>query len=43
MPEFYKGRIPIIRNGASLNAGFLRGFDPDHLSTEALHGIPITL
>lgn len=36
MPEFYKGRIPIIRNGASLNAGFLRGFDPDHLSTGAI-------
>lgn len=31
MPELYKGRIPIVRG--DLNAGFLRGFDPDHIAT----------
>lgn len=33
MPDFYKGKIPIIRR--SLNEGFLRG-EPEHLSTGAV-------
>lgn len=35
MPEFYRGRIPVIRG--SLDAGFLSGApDPEHLSTGAV-------